>query len=61
MRDASLLLGWLLALTGPVGAVGLSVDDVVPNFIGLGVGSTTQWHGSRDRMVGAMPGRNNFV
>ncbi|WP_409421898.1 MipA/OmpV family protein [Pseudaeromonas sp. ZJS20] len=56
LRDASLLLGWLLALTGPVAAVGLSVDDVVPNFIGLGVGSTTQWHGSRDRMVGAMPG-----
>ena len=56
VRLASLLLGGLLVLTGRVGAAGLSVDDVVPNFIGLGAGSTTQWHGSQDRMVGAMPG-----
>lgn len=37
-------------------AMGISLDDVVPNFIGVGAGATTQWHGSKDTMVGAVPG-----
>ncbi|MFO6421955.1 MipA/OmpV family protein [Motilimonas sp. KMU-193] len=31
-------------------------NDLVPNYIGLGVGSTSQWSGSTDSLVGAVPG-----
>jgi outer membrane protein len=36
-------------------AAGLTVD-IVPNFIGTAVGSTTEWMGSKDRIVGIVPG-----
>jgi len=35
-------------------AAGLTVD-IIPNFVGLGVGSTTQWMGSKDRVIGVVP------
>ncbi len=37
-------------------AMGLSLDDVVPNFFGIGAGSTPEWNGADDAMVGAVPG-----
>jgi outer membrane protein len=43
-----------LAATPPLAAAGLMVD-VVPNFFGLGVGSTTEWMGSADQVVGVVP------
>ena len=52
-------LGFLVAFaalgaTPPLAATGLMVD-VVPNFFGLGVGSTTEWMGSADQVVGLVP------
>lgn len=47
-------------------AAGIQVD-VVPNFVGAGLGSTTEWMGSRDRVWGIAPGarvkleKNRFV
>jgi hypothetical protein len=35
-------------------AAGLSVD-IIPNFVGAGVGVTPQWMGSRDSVVGVLP------
>ena len=46
-----LLLGHSSAKAG-----GISLDDVVPNFFGVGAGVTTQWYGSKESMVGAIPG-----
>jgi len=43
-----------LAFTPPLAASGLMVD-IVPNFVGLGVGSTTDWMGSADHVVGLVP------
>ncbi|MGL4207675.1 MAG: MipA/OmpV family protein [Aeromonadaceae bacterium] len=37
-------------------ASGISLDDVVPNFFGVGAGVTTQWYGSKESMAGAIPG-----
>jgi outer membrane protein len=55
--------GWTLALSlavwlpsgVPADASGLSVD-IIPNFAGLGIGTTTQWMGSSDRVGGIVPG-----
>lgn len=46
-----LLLGHSSAEAG-----GISLDDVVPNFFGVGAGVTTEWYGSRDSIAGAVPG-----
>jgi MipA family protein len=44
----------LLAAT-PLRAAGLTVD-VIPNFVGGGVGVTTEWMGSKDSVFGLVPG-----
>ncbi|HEU4922382.1 MAG TPA: MipA/OmpV family protein [Burkholderiales bacterium] len=47
-------------------ASGIQVD-VIPNFIGLGLGVTTEWHGSNDKVAGIAPGarasleKNRFI
>mgnify|MGYP000919538318 CR=1 FL=1 len=57
MRKITYWMGVLGVLFGSeCQAMGISLDDVVPNFIGVGAGATTQWHGSKDTMVGAVPG-----
>jgi outer membrane protein len=55
--------GWTLAVSlavllptaGPAWASGMSVD-IIPNFVGLGLGVTTQWMGSSDMVGGIVPG-----
>jgi hypothetical protein len=55
--------GWTLAVSlavllpfgNPVWAAGMSVD-IIPNFVGLGLGVTTQWMGSSDMVGGIVPG-----
>lgn len=44
---------WLLAVRGH--AAGLTVD-IIPNFVGAGVGVTTEWMGSKDSVGGIVPG-----
>ena len=51
---AFVLLGVLL-LAGAARAVGPTVD-VLPNFVGVGAGVTTEWMGSKDRIAGVAPG-----
>jgi len=51
---SGLVLAAALVLPGVAGASGISVD-ILPNFVGLGVGATTEWSGSRDSMVGVVP------
>lgn len=34
----------------------LPLDDSLKNFAGLAAGSTSQWHGSKERIVGVVPG-----
>lgn len=64
-RHLRLLLTGFAALTAmsvstPLAAAGLTVD-IVPNFIGLGIGSTTEWMGAKDRVIGVVPaGRVQF-
>lgn len=47
-------------------AAGIQVD-VIPNFVGAGLGVTTEWLGSRDKVAGIVPGgrvaleKNRFV
>jgi outer membrane protein len=43
-----------MTATPPLAAAGLTVD-VIPNFIGLGIGSTTEWMGAKDRTTGIVP------
>src|SRR5215831_9660325 len=44
----------------PLAAAGLTVD-VIPNFVGLGVGATTEWMGARNHVGGIVPaGRVQF-
>ena len=50
---ATLAAAVLFAST-PVAAMGLS-QDVIPNFVGLGVGVTPQWMGSSDMVTMAAP------
>src|SRR5262245_57320809 len=45
-----------LLLTGTASAQGIRVDDVIPNFVGAGLGVTTQWLGSKDMVWGIVPG-----
>jgi outer membrane protein len=44
-----------LAVGDLAGAAGVSVD-IIPNFVGLGIGTTTQWMGSSDMVGGIVPG-----
>ena len=38
-------------------AWGLGIQvDVIPNFVGVGVGVTTEWLGSKDQVTGLVPG-----
>lgn len=61
---ALIALGLLIARTGS--AVGLQVD-VIPNFVGIGFGVTTEWLGAKDEVSGIAPGarvaleNNRFV
>ena len=60
------LAAFLFAVSSTAGAVGIQVD-VIPNFVGAGLGSTTEWMGSKDRIWGVVPGgrvqleKNRFV
>lgn len=56
MRVTAAAMTCLWGASQQVAAMGMSLDDVVPNFFGVGVGVTTQWYGASDSMVGAMPG-----
>ena len=56
MRVTAVAVTCLWGASQQVAAMGVSLDDVVPNFFGVGVGVTTQWYGASDSMVGAMPG-----
>ncbi|HEX6691417.1 MAG TPA: MipA/OmpV family protein [Burkholderiales bacterium] len=55
-----------LLFPGAAQASGIQVD-VLPNFAGAGLGVTTQWMGSKDKIVGLVPGgrmqleNNRFV
>jgi outer membrane protein len=59
-----LLAGSLAA--APVAATGIQVD-VIPNFVGAGLGSTTEWMGSKDRIWAIVPAgrvqleKNRFI
>ena len=44
-----------LSNSAPTWASGLSVD-IIPNFVGVGFGVTTQWLGSSDMVAGIVPG-----
>lgn len=54
------------AACSTVAASGIQVD-VIPNFVGAGLGVTTEWMGSKDQIVGVVPGgrvalaNNRFV
>jgi outer membrane protein len=56
----------LAAFTGSAHASGIQVD-VIPNFIGAGLGVTTEWLGAKDKVWGIVPGgraaleKNRFV
>ena len=57
-RPSWTLAAWLAVWlqTGSLSwASGLAVD-IIPNFVGLGVGTTTQWMGSSDMVGGIVPG-----
>jgi outer membrane protein len=45
----------LFAVSNTAVASGIQVD-VIPNFIGAGLGSTTEWMGSKDRIWAVVPG-----
>lgn len=49
-----------LALACLVPAAGLAqrsiTVDVIPDFVGLGIGKTTEWAGSKDYVAGVVPG-----
>jgi outer membrane protein len=53
-RTAVVIALWITA-GSPAWASGLSVD-ILPNFVGLGVGVTTEWMGSNDKIAGVVPG-----
>lgn len=44
-----------VSVTTPLAAAAGLTVDVVPNFVGLGVGSTTQWMGAREHVTGVVP------
>ena len=39
-------------------SVGIQVD-VIPNFVGVGVGVTTEWLGSKDTITALVPGASS--
>ena len=49
------ILAVALFFTGTASAIGIQVD-VIPNFVGAGLGVTTQWMGSTDQIWGLVPG-----
>ena len=55
-----------LFLTNGAAASGIQVD-VIPNFIGVGLGVTTEWLGAKDKAAGLVPGgrvaleKNRFI
>ncbi|AGW95450.1 MULTISPECIES: MipA/OmpV family protein [Cupriavidus] len=51
------IAGTILALAAH-GSQALPVDlpGAIPNFFGIGIGSTTQYAGGNERMIGAVPG-----
>ena len=54
------------AAASSAGAAGIQVD-VIPNFIGAGLGVTTEWLGAKDTVAGIVPGgrvaleKNRFI
>src|SRR5512145_803203 len=60
------LARFLFFLSSNASASGMQVD-VIPNFIGAGLGSTTEWMGSKDRIWAIVPGgrvqleKNRFI
>ena len=52
--------------TGAAQAGGIQVD-VIPNFVGAGLGVTTEWMGAKDKVAGLVPGgraaleKNRFI
>ena len=51
----ALIFAVAVTATKGVHAAGLSVD-IVPNYVGAGVGATTEWMGSKDYVGGLVPG-----
>lgn len=51
---APLLAAAFILVPLPLRAAGLTVD-VIPNFVGIGAGVTTQWMGSSDYVPGVVP------
>jgi MipA family protein len=45
----------LFVVSNTAAATGIQVD-VIPNFVGAGLGSTTEWIGSKDRIWAIVPG-----
>jgi outer membrane protein len=56
----------LFVVSSTAAATGIQVD-VIPNFVGVGLGSTTEWMGSKDRIWAIAPGgrvqleKNRFI
>jgi MipA family protein len=63
LRRLALLL---FLFSSTASAAGITVD-VIPNFVGAGLGSTTEWMGSKERIWAVVPGgrvqleKNRFV
>jgi outer membrane protein len=63
LRRLALLL---FLFSSTASAAGITVD-VIPNFVGAGLGSTTEWLGSKERIWAVVPGgrvqleKNRFV
>lgn len=50
------LAGIALAVAAQAEAAPVSLPGSLPNMVGLGVGSTTEFAGGKDRMIGVVPG-----
>jgi len=50
----TLVVAIAMTATPPLAAAGLTVD-VIPDFVGMAVGSTTEWMGAKDRTIGIVP------
>ena len=55
MLSAIVTAGAIALAPGAAFSAGLTVD-VLPDFVGVAVGRTTEWMGSRDSAVGLVPG-----
>jgi MipA family protein len=51
----TLLVAGGVLIAGVGHAMGPQVD-IIPNYIGVGLGTTTEWMGSKDNVVGIVPG-----